>query len=242
MITINSNNFGGSIVTLKDFQSNGLCVLNGKIIVNPSHPAYIAASRLELDLPSNFAMSKSAMSTAILVSNSPVFRDGTVLHCWIENKKICIEKLTLWDSFGNYEIYINSCFVTRGYHGVFTDTITKYVYVQNPMNEFILGKQNYVETDNYVSFMASFPVFPNNINNGQGPFSLQFTDFAIDVNVEIPIIVTDFASRNMTGGKFVIGTFENGSLTFSYPHNTSPMGGNSSFFYFFAVRDKTNFT
>ena len=30
MITLNTNNFGGGSVTLKDYQSSGLCILNGK--------------------------------------------------------------------------------------------------------------------------------------------------------------------------------------------------------------------
>ena len=94
MITLDTNNFGGGSVTLKDYQSDSLCVLNGKITVDPTHSAYLTAPRLELDLPADFAMVRSALSTAILVSNASVYRYGTVLKCWIENNKLCIEKLT----------------------------------------------------------------------------------------------------------------------------------------------------
>jgi hypothetical protein len=236
MITLNFNNFGGGIVTLNDYQSEGICVLNGKIIVDPTNPAYIAANRLEIALPSDFAMSKSAMSTAVLVSNAPIYRDGTVLHCWIENNKLCIEKLTVWDSYGNYTIFINSAFVTRGYRGVLSYTITKPITIINN-GLFRFSYNNYVETDDYISFAAVFLIFPNSIVNGQGPFNLQVSGIATNVSAEIPIIVTDFASRLMTGNKLVVGTFENGNLTFSYPDNTSPMGGGRSFFNFFAVRN-----
>lgn len=239
MITLNFNNFGGGIVTLNDYQSKAICVLNGKIIVDPTNPAYIEANRLELDLPSGFAMSKSAMSTAILVSNAPIYRDGTVLHCWIENNKLCIEKLTVWDSYGNYEIYINSAFVTRGYRGVLSYTQTKPITINN-IDLFGFLYKNYVETDDYISFGAVFLKFPNNIVKGQGPFTLQLSGTATNVSVEIPIIVTDFPSRFMTGNKLIVGTFENGNLTFSYPDNTSPMGGSRSFFNFIAVRNKVN--
>lgn len=240
MITLNFNNFGGGIVTLKDYQSNGICILNGKIIVDPTNPAYIAANRLELDLPSDFAMPKSAMSTAILVSNAPIYRDGTVLHCWIDNNKLCLEKLTVWDSYGNYEIYINSAFVTRCYRGVLSYTLTKTVTVNNK-DLFGFSFNNYVETDDYISFAVVFLKFPNNVEKGQGPFTLQLSGTATNVSIEVPIIVTDFASRLMIGNKLVVGTFENGNLTFSYPDSTSPMGGNRCFFNFFAVRNKTNF-
>jgi hypothetical protein len=239
MITLNFNNFGGGSVTLKDYQSKEICILNGKIIVDPTNPAYIAANRLELDFHSDFAMSKSAMSSAFLVSNAPIYRDGTVLHCWIENNKLCIEKLTIWDSYGNYEIYINTAFVTRGYRGVLSYTQTKPVTINNN-DLFRFSHKNYVETDDFISFAAVFLIFPNSIVNGQGPFNLQVSGIATNVSVEIPIIVTDFPSRFMTGNKLIIGTFENGNLNFSFPDNTSPMGGGRSFFNFIAVRDKSN--
>ncbi|MDP3451803.1 MAG: hypothetical protein Q8R90_02505 [Bacteroidales bacterium] len=237
MITLNFNNFGGGSVTLKDYQSKGICVLNGKIAVDPTNSAYIAATRLELDLPSNFAMIKSAISTAILVSNAPIYRYGTVLHCWIENNKLCIEKLTEWDSYGNYEIYINSAFVTRGYRGDFTQTSNKSLSILNPDNLFMFKHYAYVETVDYVFFVAVFDSFPLSIADGQGPFTLQLSDFATDVNVEIPLIVNDDMYSNTMGTKITVGTFENGNLTFSYPDNTSRIGGSRSFFNFFAVRN-----
>lgn len=240
MLALNFNNFGGGIVTLKDYQSKGLCVLNGKIIVDPSLPAYITANRLELDLPSDFKMCKSAMSTAILVSNAPLYRDGTILHCWIENNKLCIEKVTLWDSYGNYEIHINSAFVTRGYRGGFSSISNSRPSIINPPDQFSFGSRVYLETDDYVYFSAIFFSFPYNLNDGQGPFTMQLSGIATDFNVEIPIIVTDYNSRFMTGSKLVVGTFENGKLIFNYQQDTSPMGGGDAFFNFFAVRDKTN--
>jgi len=114
MITLDTNNFGGASVTLRDFQSSTLCVLSGKITVDPAHSSYMAATRLELDLPVGFTMVRSAISNAILVSNAPIYRYGTVLQCWIEDNRLCIEKLTLWDTFGPYEIYINCYQVLQG--------------------------------------------------------------------------------------------------------------------------------
>ncbi len=236
MIILNFNNFGGGSVTLKDYQSKGICVLNGKITVDPTNSAYITATRLELNLPSNFAMTKSAISTAILVSNAPIFHYGTVLHCWIENNKLCIEKLTEWDNYGNYEIYINSAFVTRGYRGDFTQTSKKNLSILNTDNLFAFNQYTYVETADYVFFVAMFLSFPLSLSQGQGPFTLQLSDFATDVNVQIPLIVTDANTPKTIGTNITVGTFENGNLTFSYPNNTSRIGGDGSFFNFFATR------
>lgn len=237
MITLTTNNFGAGSVTLKDYQRSSLCVLNGKITVDPTHLGYIAATRLELDLPSDFAMPRSAMSTAILVSNAPIYRFGTVLHCWIEDNKLCMEKLTEWDSFGSYEIHINAAFVTRGYRGAFTDTVKKELTIVNAGDLFRFNEYRYVETDSFVYFISTFDSFPSYSNNGQGPFTLQLSGFATDVNVEIPLIVNgSTVMPQQKGSMITVGAFNNGNLTFSYPANGQTMGGVNSFFSFFAVR------
>lgn len=238
MITLTMNNFGCGSITLKDYQSAAICVLNGKITVDPTNPGYMAATRLELDLPADFAMPKSALSTAILVSNVPIDRYGTVLHCWIENNRLCIEKITEWDSFGNYEIHINSAFVTRGYHG---DDFLKVSYsltILNTDNLFRFSDYRYVETNDYVYFTAFFTDFPRYSKNGQGPFTLQLSGFAPDVSGEIPLVVHgNVIDSSKKGSRLTVGSFENGNLTFSYPEGAGNMGGQSSFFNFFAVRN-----
>ena len=235
MITLDTNNFGGGSVTLKDYQRSSLCVLNGKITVDPTHLAYIAATRLELDLPEDFAMARSAVSTAILVSNAPIYRFGTVLHCWIEDNKLCLEKLTEWDSFGSYEIHINAAFVTRGYRGAFSQTQTKELTILNAGTMFSFKDYRYVETDTFVYFISTFNSFPSYSNNGQGPFTLQLSGFATNVQVVIPLIVNGSTIMPQQKGSMItVGSFENGNLTFSYPANGQTMV--NSFFNFFAVR------
>jgi hypothetical protein len=237
MITLDTNNFGGGSVTLKDYQSDSLCVLNGKITVDPTHSAYLTAPRLELDLPADFAMVRSALSTAILVSNASVYRYGTVLKCWIENNKLCIEKLTAWDTFGNYDIHIQSAFVTRGHRGGFSETATKSLTILNDPAVFRFNEYKYVETLHYVFFVSTFIVFPSFNTNGQGPFTLQLSGFATDVLVEIPVIVQgQVTNSGQKGSMLTTGTFENGNLTFSFPAGANDMGGEYSFFNFFAVR------
>ncbi len=237
MISLVSNNFGGGSVILKDYQSSGLCVLNGKITVNPFNPSYIAANRLELDLPVGFAMTRSAISSAILYSNDYRYHYGTVLKCWIEYGKLCIEKLCAWDTSGIYNIYINSAFVTRGYRGEFTKATTKAVSINNDPDLFRFNRYCYVEKNDFVYFMASFYVFPEYNIHGLGPFTLNLSGFASDVNIEIPLIVNGYnIGNNQIGSRLTSGTFINGNLSFSYPAGATYMGGNYSFFNFFAVR------
>ncbi len=236
MITLNTNNFGGGSVTIKDYQSGSLCVLNGKITVDPTQSAYMGATRLELDLPADFVMGRSALSTAILVSNASIYRFGTVLQCWIENNKLCIEKLTEWDAYGNYDIHIQSAFVTRGYRGAFSQTPTKALTILNT-GVFGFNQYRYVEKDDFVFFVASFIKFPVYNTQGQGPFTLELSGFASDVLVVIPLIVQGTVTNpGQKGSMLTTGTFENGNLSFSYPAGATDMGGEYAFFNFFAVR------
>lgn len=238
MITITSNNFGGETVTFKDYQIPGFCVLNGKIPIDPTNPYYIAATRLELDLPIDFTMQNSAISTAILVSNVPIYRYGTVLQCFIENNKLCIEKLPHWDSYGTYEIYINTAFVTRGYRGNFTQTKNSYLSIDSSNSLFLISSYQYIETDYYVYLTVLFDTFPTSNAHGTGPFDLRFYGFAMNVDIEIPIIVDGSVhSGNIKGSKITCATFANNYLTFSYPEGASNMGGDRSFMNFFAVCD-----
>ena len=239
MITLNHNNFGGGIITLNEFQSNGFCILNGKIVVNPTHPDYIVADRLELDLPSDFLMSKSAMSSAVLVSNISIYRDGTLLRCWIEKKKLCIEKLTVWDSFGNYEIYIYSAFVERGYRGQVIPAYIQSVVFNQP-ELFRIVYKVYKETHDFIFMALLFN--KKNTTQGQGPFTLQLTPIATDVSIQVPIFFDNLTGTRRTGNNIVIGTLENGSLTFNYPGDTSSFGEIRTYLIFYAIRNITNVT
>ena len=237
MITLDINNFGGGRVTLRDYQGANICILNGIITVDTTNAEYIAANRLELDLPVGFSMTRSAISTAILVSSISVFHMGTVLQCWIEQNKLCIEKLTAWDNLEKYEIYINSAFITRGFRGAFSQTKTKPLTILSNTNLFGFKQYCYIEIDAFVFFAASFNSFPEYNIHGKGPFNMELSGFASDVNLEIPLIVNgSYIYYGQKGSLITKGTFNNCNLSFSFPDGSSHIGGANSFFNFFAIR------
>ena len=98
MITCTKNNFGCGSIEFQDFQSDRLCVLNGKFVIDTASEEYKVAERLEIKLPDAFRMKKSAVSTAVLISSSDHTR-GTVLRCRIDKGILCIEKLQYWDEW-----------------------------------------------------------------------------------------------------------------------------------------------
>ena len=51
MITCTKNNFGCGPIEFQDFQSDRLCVLNGKFVIDTASEEYKAAERLEIKLP-----------------------------------------------------------------------------------------------------------------------------------------------------------------------------------------------
>ncbi len=79
MITCTKNNFGCGPIEFRDYQSDRLCVLNGKFVIDTASEEYKAAESLEIKLPDAFRMKRSAVSTAILISSSENTR-GTVLR------------------------------------------------------------------------------------------------------------------------------------------------------------------
>lgn len=121
MITCTKNNFGCSPIEFQDYQSERLCVLNGKFLIDTKSEEYKAAERLEINLPEAFALKKSAVSTAVLISSSERNR-GTVLRCRIDKGVLCIEKLPYWDEEGPLTIIVAAAFTVLGWHGQFTDT------------------------------------------------------------------------------------------------------------------------
>lgn len=237
MITITNSNFGSSVAILKDFQSTDICVLNGKITIDPTQQSYKTAQHLEFILPYDFLIKKSAMSTAILMSGAPLYRYGTVLRCWIENGRLCIEKISAWDNFGTYDIYIASAFVTRGYRGLFSNTQQSTIQILNIDGKFAFNTYRCIIKDHFVYFFATFNTFPQSVLGGNNQHTLLLSGFPANVDVEIPLIVNNGSlPTDQIGSRLCPGAFNNGNLTFRFPDGAVNMGSNTSFFNFFAVR------
>lgn len=93
----------------------------GKFLIDTKSEEYKVAERLEINLPEAFALKKSAVSTAVLISSSER-NSGTVLRCRIDKGVLCIEKLPYWDEEGPLTIIAAAAFTVLGWHGQFTDT------------------------------------------------------------------------------------------------------------------------
>lgn len=231
MITCMKNNFGADEIRFEDWQSERLCVLNGVFTIDPLSEDYRAAERLEVTLPADFKMRRSAVSSAVLMSGNPQIHNGTVLRCWIENRVLCIEKIDCWDEFGEITITVASAFVTRGYRGEFEETvISKIEYEGAAASRSVL-----VIKDGIAALSAYFSSFPR--SDSSGPHVVAMKGFPKDVDALIPIVVGGGSYQNgQKGTALVIGRIQNGHMHLRYDKGAVNLGGPNTFVCLFAVR------
>ena len=232
MITCTKNNFGCGPIEFQDYQSDRLCVLNGKFLIDTASEEYKAAERLEIKLPDAFRMKKSAVSTAVLISSSEKTR-GTVLRCRIDKGLLCIEKLPYWDEEGPLTIVVAAGFTVLGWHGQFTETD----YKQATFGPGIKASNNrLVIKDDFVYASIVCSAFPS-ANSGYGPFSIKINEMPEDVDAVVPVsLQSGTYSKGQVGSWLGVARIQGGYLSMHLDEDASNLGGQDSFFIFFAPR------
>ena len=232
MITCTKNNFGCGPIEFQDFQSDRLCVLNGKFLIDTASEEYKAAERLEIKLPDAFRMKKSAVSTAVLISSSEKTR-GTVLRCRIDKGLLCIEKLPYWDEEGPLTIVVAAGFTVLGWHGQFTETD----YKQATFGPGIKASNNrLVIKDDFVYASIVCSTFPSS-NSGFGPFSIKINEMPEDVDAIVPVSLQSATyTKGQVGSWLGIARIQGGYFSMHLDEEASNYGGQDSFFIFFAPR------
>ncbi len=235
MITCTKTNFGVSEINFKGYTSPSLCILNGVFPIYHNYAQYQSAERLEISLPEDFPMKKSAISSAILMSGTGKVGTGTPIRCHIEGGKLCFEKLSIYDSYGPMTIIVASAFVTRGYRGSFTDSET----TQVSFRKLLVPDSNYcyaLVKDEYISMAIVFEDFPRNYELC-APVSVPIDNFPTDIDVEIPICVQGNYDAAKPGSLIVIARIQNGHLHYVVPADVNNFGGQGTFTTIFATRD-----
>lgn len=232
MITCTKNNFGCGPIEFQDYQSDRLCVLNGKFVIDTASEEYKAAERLEIKLPDAFRMKRSAVSTAILISSSEQNR-GTALRCHIDKGILCIEKLSHWDEEGPLTIIVASGFTVLGWHGQFTETD----YERATFGTGIVPESNrLVVKEDFVYASISFSKFPST-NSGYGPFSIKINKMPEDVDAIVPVCLQSGTYiKGQVGSWLGEARIQGGYISMNLNEDFSNYGGKGSFLIFFAPR------
>ena len=114
MITAISNNFGAGEIQLKDFQKEGLVVLNGAFEFNPANAAYLAAEVLEIKVP-ELMVSKSTNAVVYLIDMDNEMPHATLMRAWIKDSRtICMEPCRCFDSKSRLQVVVCRGFVAKG--------------------------------------------------------------------------------------------------------------------------------
>ncbi len=234
MITCTENNFGAGAISLNDYQSESLCVLAGQIPVDTTNGDYLAASRLELTLPPDFAMAKSAVSVAFLISPESCTYSGTIVRAWIEDRKLCIERLDAWDDYGSVTILLASGFAVLGYRGEFTMPEKTTVDVDPSI---AASAFQFTVNEKYGAIGAYFSTFPK-VTENLGPFSFKLDGVPTDIDMDIPL-VPEWGNKSTIkpyGTPIITARLQNGYLHFQYPYVWATMGGSGTAISCFVLR------
>ena len=115
MIIATGNNFGAGTIQLKDYQNSNMVILNGRIALDPTNEAYIAAQQLEIYVP-DLSIPKSTMTAVFQHGKSWTRPMVTALKSWIKDKNtIVIEKpIVLKSASAEPELDFFCAYVPKG--------------------------------------------------------------------------------------------------------------------------------
>ena len=156
-ITAKSNNFGAGTITFKTLQNENHIILTGEVHVDTSNPAYLAADVLEISVPS-LSIKKSAIAGVPMLAAGELPRQGTYAKTWIKDRNtICVEKISVFDSYGSFDLYFAAAYVQIGARPPFTGLTAGYMSIISE-GECVLSCLNdgLGWTDDYLYVGASF--------------------------------------------------------------------------------------
>lgn len=244
MITSTGNNFGGSAIEIKDYQSEKLIVLNAKFDIDTTSEAYQRADVLEIYVP-DLTLNKSAEAACYMhsyysekVSYGVLeYSLGTVLRTWLKDRNtICIEKLPIYDDLGHITIILATLYIQRG----------KRVDIEKSTNTRLVV--TYENNDAYESEVACI------VEEGWCFFHCQLDDtadyyeddiiihlenFPTDVSVDM-VMAGCLNNSDYKGAGMFIGKVENGTITIPKPCSSGRATSWDPFIFFYAVRDGEN--
>ena len=181
-----ANNFGVAEVEFRDWQENGLVILNGIVEIDTDNEHYKVAEVLEITV-ADLSISRSAV-TAVFLRSSKSDGASTVVKSWIKDvRTICVEKLPEFDEFGPLTLYFASAYVALGQR------------MDCPMNDVIrptivngeTGKQSIsnaraVVTNNWCYLYICFSSFAGNDYNDD--FECTLEGLPEDIDITFPVV------------------------------------------------------
>lgn len=209
MITATGNNFGAGAITLKDFQSEKVLVLNGKFSFNNKSEDFKSASVLEIYVH-DLSITKSGMSGCYIMFEAEGKFYGTTLKTWVKNRNtICVEKLDYWsDQTDEYTIYFANIYVPKGQRGVFELGEETRLTLNNTTSEnnYAYYQGCYID-DNW----CMIALITGSFNSESNPMDdiVELGGFPTDVDIELPFVGDNVNSIQKYGTDMLKATIKN---------------------------------
>ena len=186
MITATGNNFGAGTIQLKDFQSDKMIILNGRVPLDPSQADYEAASQLEIYVP-DLMLPKSTTTAVFLHGLSWEKKYVTAVRSWIKDKNtIVLEKPPIFRNVSSSPVLDFLCaYVPKGVRFDIQDMQLTTLSIADSTSESAqIHYQQCFITDNWVSLAIQLQGFRG--ENEGDPFSLRLTGLPSDLNIDVP--------------------------------------------------------
>lgn len=193
MITATGNNFGAYTIQLKDYQSDKMVVLNGRLELNPKSEDYIAAKQLEIYVP-DLSLPKSTMTAVFQHGKSWAKPMVTALKSWIKDKNtIVIEKpIVLKSATAEPELDFFCAYVPKGVR--FTPegmTPTPLTIENATLSNMSIAYQHCFVTDNWV-FLA-IQIRGTKTENEGDEFSFRLAGLPSGISADVPFFFNAYS-------------------------------------------------
>lgn len=193
MITATGNNFGAYTIQLKDYQSDKMVILNGRLELNPESEDYIAAKQLEIYVP-DLSLPKSTMTAVFQHGKSWAKPMVTALKSWIKDKNtIVIEKpIVLKSATAEPELDFFCAYVPKGVR--FTPegmTPTPLTIENATLPNMSIAYQHCFVTDNWV-FLA-IQIRGTKTENEGDEFSFRLAGLPSGISADVPFFFNAYS-------------------------------------------------
>ena len=186
MITATGNNFGAGTIQLKDYQSEKMVILNGRVPLNPSLVDYQAAMQLEIYVP-DLPLPKSTLTAVFQHGNNYEMPFVTALKSWIRDKNtIVIEKPLIFRSpVFNPTLDFLCAYIPKGVRfDIEALQPTTLTIEDSTLENLSITYQQCIITDHWV-FLAIQLSGTKAANEGD-PFSFRLSGLPSGLSAEIP--------------------------------------------------------
>lgn len=210
IINSTGNNFGVEQIEFKAALDNNYIILNGKFSFDRDSEEYASADVLEIYVP-DLPMKRSLETAVYMLFDTTYYgRNGTVVKSWIKNKNtICVEKLSVSDSFTNFEFMFYCAYLPKGQR----DTFEIEGQIELTLENF--NKSLYEEIACAVvrEKWAMIAVVVGGLGNVEADesFSFDLTGFPTEIASDVPFF-GHWNSASGYGSFYVPGRIENGKF------------------------------